>query len=156
MQIRRVVTGHDQQGKAIVQHDELCTNVISRRAHHQSCVIWSTSQFPIDNQDSINPLLRDVSALEKTDTVFRIVQYDPGVAPRNHRTETIDYAIVMSGSIQMDLDGTIVDLKQGDVIVQRGTIHNWINNGTTPCIIAFILIAAKPVDLNHKTLHAHG
>ena len=88
--------------------------------------------------------------------MFRIVQYDPGVAPRNHRTETIDYAIVMSGSIQMDLDGTIVDLQQGDVIVQRGTIHNWINNGTTPCIIAFILIAAKPVDLNHKTLHAHG
>ena len=70
MQIRRVVTGHDQQGKAIVQHDELCTNVISRRDHHQSCVIWSTSQFPIDNQDSTNPLLRDVSALEKTDTVF--------------------------------------------------------------------------------------
>lgn len=156
MKIRRVVTGHDENGKSVVQHDELCTNVISRRDHHQSCVIWSTSQFPVDNQDTRDPILRDVSVVEKSDTVFRIVQYDPGVAPRNHRTETIDYAIVMSGAIQMELDGIIVECKQGDVIVQRGTLHNWINHGTTPCIIAFILIAAKPIDLSNRTLHAHG
>ena len=62
----------------------------------------------------------------------------------------------MSGSIDMDLDGHIVHLNQGDVIVQRGTIHNWINHGTEPCVIAFILIAAKPIDLINKTLLAHG
>ena len=156
MKIRRVVTGHDSKGKAVVVHDEICSNIISRRPQHHSCVVWSTGQFPVDNQDPANGNTRDVSVLQKQDTVFRIVQYDPGVTPRNHRTETIDYAIVMSGSIDMDLDGTTVHLNQGDVIVQRGTIHNWINHGNVPCVIAFILIAANPIDLEHKTLQAHG
>jgi len=156
MKIRRVVTGHDASGKAIVEQDEICSNIISRRDHHSSIVVWSTGQFPVDNLDSSNGISRDVSVLSKEDTVFRIVQYDPGVAPRNHRTETIDYAIVMSGSIDMDLDGTTVHLNQGDVIVQKGTIHNWINNGDVPCVIAFILIAAKPISLTKATLHADG
>jgi hypothetical protein len=58
--------------------------------------------------------------------VFRIVEYGPGVAPRNHRTESIDYAVVIAGEI----DGATVPLRQGDVLVQRGTIHNWNNHGT--------------------------
>jgi quercetin dioxygenase-like cupin family protein len=156
MKIRRVVTGHDQNGKAIVSHDELCTNILSRRDFHQSCVVWSTGKLPVDNADPADGYSRDVSVLGKEDSVFRIVQYDPGVAPRIHRTETIDYAIVMAGSIYMDIDGQIVHLQQGDVLVQRGTIHNWVNNGTEACVIAFVLIAAKPIDLNQETLHAHG
>ena len=51
---------------------------------------------------------------------------------RNHRTDSIDYVIFMSGEIDMDLDGTVVHLKAGDVMVQRGTIHNWINKGKGP------------------------
>jgi quercetin dioxygenase-like cupin family protein len=156
MKIRRVVTGHDQNGKAIVSHDELCTNILSRRDFHQSCVVWSTGKLPVDNADPADGYSRDVSVLGKEDSVFRIVQYDPGVAPRNHRTETIDYAVVMAGSIDMDIDGQIVHLQQGDVLVQRGTIHNWVNNGTEACVIAFVLIAAKPIDLNQQTLYAHG
>jgi quercetin dioxygenase-like cupin family protein len=146
MKIRRVVTGHDQNGKAIVLHDELCTNILSRRDFHQSCVVWSTGKLPVDNADPADGYTRDVSNCS----------YDPGVAPRNHRTETIDYAVVMAGSIDMDIDGHNVHLKQGDVLVQRGTIHNWVNNGTEACVIAFVLIAAKPIDLNQQTLHAHG
>jgi quercetin dioxygenase-like cupin family protein len=89
--------------------------------------------------------------------VFRIVSYGPGVTPRNHRTDSIDYAVVMHGEIDMELDdGVVVQLKAGDVLVQRGTIHNWVNNGTVPCIIAFTLIAAKPVTVNGKPLNAHG
>jgi quercetin dioxygenase-like cupin family protein len=88
--------------------------------------------------------------------VFRVVRYEPGVSPRNHRTDSIDYAVVMSGEIDMDLDGTVVHLKAGDVLVQRGTIHNWINKGKEPCIIAFTLVGAKPVTAGGKTLHAVG
>jgi mannose-6-phosphate isomerase-like protein (cupin superfamily) len=62
----------------------------------------------------------------------------------------------MSGSIDMDLDGCIVHLKQGDVVVQRGTIHNWINSGAEPCVIAFVLIAANPIDIDDNLLTAHG
>jgi quercetin dioxygenase-like cupin family protein len=85
------------------------------------------------------------------------VHYAPGVTPRNHRTDSIDYAVVMSGEIDMELDdGVIVHLKAGDVLVQRGTVHNWVNNGTEPCVIAFTLIAAKPVSVGGKPLDAHG
>jgi quercetin dioxygenase-like cupin family protein len=56
----------------------------------------------------------------------------------------------------MDLDGTIVHLKAGDVLVQRGTIHNWINNGSEPCVIAFVLISAKSVTAGGKLLPARG
>jgi quercetin dioxygenase-like cupin family protein len=62
--------------------------------------------------------------------VFRVVSFGPGVTPRNHRTDSIDYATVISGEIDMELDGTSVRLKAGDVLVQRGTIHNWVNKGT--------------------------
>ena len=86
--------------------------------------------------------------------MFRLVEYQPGVAPRNHRTESIDYAVVVSGAITMDLDGKEVDLMQGDVLVQRGTVHNWINRSTEPCVIAFVLIAAKPVERAGKVLGA--
>ena len=75
-------------------------------------------------------------------SVFRVVEFGPGVAPRNHRTDSIDYAVVMSGEIDMEMDDTVVHLKAGDVLVQRGTIHNWVNNGTEPCVIAFSLIAS--------------
>lgn len=76
MKIRRVVTGHDQNGKAIVSHDELCTNILSRRDFHQSCVVWSTGKLPVDNLDPADGYARDVSVLGKEDSVFRIVQYD--------------------------------------------------------------------------------
>ena len=75
---------------------------------------------------------------------------------RNHRTDSIDYTIIMSGEIDMEMDGTMIHLKAGDVLVQRGTIHNWINNGSEPCVIAFALIDAKPVTAGGKVLNAVG
>jgi mannose-6-phosphate isomerase-like protein (cupin superfamily) len=62
----------------------------------------------------------------------------------------------MSGEIDMALDDSVVHLKAGDVLVQRGTIHNWINRGIEACVIAFILIDAKPVEVGGKVLHAEG
>jgi mannose-6-phosphate isomerase-like protein (cupin superfamily) len=128
MNIRRVVTDHDAQGRSVVSIDEPCANVISRRPGHQSCVAWTGPDG----------------------TIFRIVRYAPGVAPRNHRTETIDYAVVMSGEIDMRLDDSTVHLRAGDVLVQQATLHDWVNNGKEACVIAFVLVPAKPV------LHAMG
>jgi quercetin dioxygenase-like cupin family protein len=88
--------------------------------------------------------LRSVGTAESDGTVFRIVRYAPGVAPRHHRTNSINYAVVMSGSMEMELDDQTVRLNAGDVLVQRGTIHNWVNNGTGRCVIAFVLIGARP------------
>jgi mannose-6-phosphate isomerase-like protein (cupin superfamily) len=154
--IRRVVTGHDDGGKAVVLIDEICRNVISRRERHHSCVVWSTATSPIDNSGSEDESSRPVGAPGPDGTVFRIIEYGPGVAPRNHRTSTIDYAVMISGEIDMELDDSLVHLKAGDVIVQRGTIHNWVNRGTVPCVIAFALIGANPVIRNGKPLEAMG
>jgi len=157
LKIRRVVTGHDQQGRAVVTIDEVCKNIISRRPQHQSCVVWSTGSFPADNSDDeADGGARSVATTDPNGTVFRVVEFQPGVAPRNHRTESIDYAVVLSGEIEMELDGSSVRLRAGDVLVQRGTIHNWVNRGTRPCVIAFVLVAAKPVARAGKTLHATG
>jgi mannose-6-phosphate isomerase-like protein (cupin superfamily) len=62
----------------------------------------------------------------------------------------------MSGEIDMELDDTTVHLKAGDVLVQRGTIHNWVNRGKAPCVIAFVLVGAKPATAGGKVLNAVG
>src|SRR5262249_3291907 len=103
-------------------------------------------------------------------SVFRIVEFPPetaetskldantmhhslgdgapkrGLPPRHHamhRTRTVDYVVVMSGAIDMLLDDSEIHLKAGDVLVQQGTNHAWVNRGSEPCRIAFILIDAK-------------
>jgi len=156
LSIRRVVTGHDAQGRARVAIDEVCRNVISRRPNHASCVVWSTGAFPADNGDERDGAAREVATTDPDGTVFRIVEYAPGVAPRNHRTESVDYAAVLAGEIDMELEGETVRLRAGDVLVQRGTVHNWVNRGTGPCVIAFVLVAAKPVERNGRKLNAVG
>jgi quercetin dioxygenase-like cupin family protein len=154
--VRRVVTGHDENGRAIVSIDEMSKNVVQTRPGAHAAVIWTSEGFPVDNDGSADTSGRKIgiSAIDNG-TVFRVVSFGPGVTPRNHRTDTIDYATVISGEIDMELDGTSVHLKAGDVLVQRGTIHNWVNNGTVPCVIAFALIAAKPVTVGGKVLKAY-
>jgi quercetin dioxygenase-like cupin family protein len=156
VQVRRVVTGHDPNGRAVVTVDEVSKNVISRRPGQTSCVIWTTESFPVNNTGDADGGAREVGTTLNNGTVFRVVEFAPGVAPRNHRTDSIDYAVVVSGEIDMELDDSVIHLKAGDVVVQRGTIHNWVNRGTAPCVIAFVLIDAKPVEINGKILHAEG
>ena len=74
-----------------------------------------------------------------------------------HRTNSIDYAVIISGKIDMELDDNIVvTLKAGDVLVQRGTMHGWINRGPDPCVVAFVLVSAVPVKINGQILDAEG
>jgi quercetin dioxygenase-like cupin family protein len=156
LQIRRVVTGHDASGRAVVKIDEVAKNMISSRPGATSCVVWTTQGFPVDNDGEGDDGLRRTGTTLENGTVFRILELAPGVSPRNHRTDSIDYAVVMSGEVDMELDDTTVHLKAGDVLVQRGTIHNWVNRGTEPCVIAFVLIAAKPATAGGRTLAAQG
>jgi quercetin dioxygenase-like cupin family protein len=144
MQIRRVVTGHKSDGKATVLIDEISKDVVNPRAGCTFFNIWSTA-LPADNDGAADGAKAIMGTAMKDRAVFRVIEYAPGVAPRNHRTTSIDFAVVLSGEIDMTLDDEVVHLKAGDVLVQRGTIHDWINNGETPCVIAFVLISAAPV-----------
>jgi quercetin dioxygenase-like cupin family protein len=156
LQFRRVVTGHDTEGRAIVKIDEVAKNLTSSRPGATACVVWTTQGFPVDNTGEEDQGFRQTGTTLHNGTVFRILELAPGASPRNHRTDSIDYAVVMSGEIDMELDDSTIHLKAGDVLVQRGTIHNWVNRGTEPCVIAFVLIAAKPVEVGGKVLHAQG
>jgi quercetin dioxygenase-like cupin family protein len=154
--VRRVVTGHDAQGRAIIVSDALSETVISRRPGHASAVIWSTATVPADNDDPADGAARAIATADPNGTVFRVVRYDPGVGGRLHRTASIDYAVVLSGEIELHLDGDRTTLRAGDVLVQRGTIHDWANRGTVPCLVAFVLVAARPATAGGRGLEAEG
>ncbi|MGN6718504.1 MAG: cupin domain-containing protein [Candidatus Binatia bacterium] len=156
LQLRRVVTGHDDDGRAVVKIDEISKNLVSARPGSTACVVWTTESFPVDNTGEADEGLRKTGTTLSNGTVFRVVEFAPGVASRVHRTDSIDYAVVISGEIDMELDNSVVHVKAGDVLVQRGTIHNWVNRGNAPCVIAFVLIDAKPVEVGGKVLHAQG
>ncbi|MGH9806288.1 MAG: cupin domain-containing protein, partial [Terriglobia bacterium] len=123
-------------------------------AHYS--VIWMNEGFPANNDGDHDPTGKKIGTTIDNGAVFRVVSFGPGVSPRNHRTDSIDYAVVISGEIDMELHGTSVHLKAGDVLVQRGTIHNWVNNGKEPCVIAFTLVSAKSVTAGGTTLKAEG
>ena len=154
--VRRVITGHDTNGKAIVKIDEVAKHVAQGRPGAMVCNVWTTDVSPANNDGDADDGLRKVGTTLKNGTIFRILEFSPGLAARNHRTDSIDYIVVMSGEIDMELDETTVHLKEGDVMVQRGTIHNWINRGTEPCKLAVILIDAKSVEAGGKVLPAVG
>ena len=160
MNIRRIVTGHNASGKSVVKTDERLT-AVSRGvgANISGCEIWSTDQMPVDNSAAADAAQR--AGLVKHNnyvgtgqgTAFRITEFAPGHARFTHRTETVDYVVVLEGEIDLEFDsGEVVHLNVGDIVVQRGTIHTWINKGAVPAVTAFILIDAKPVEVNGKVM----
>src|SRR6266699_2698992 len=100
-QFRRVVTGHDATGRAVVTIDEVAANQVSARPGATACVVWTTEGFPVDNNGEEDQGLRKTGTTLDDGTVFRILELAPGVSPRNHRTDSIDYAVIMSGEVDM-------------------------------------------------------
>ena len=151
--IRRFVTGHDANNVAKVIMDAAATNEKSSSPGTVSTLIWSTDSCPADI--AVGEGIEDLGARiigtapPANGTRFAVIDFPPGNPGRMHRTETIDYVIVLSGEIEMEMDDSTIELKAGDVLVQRGTNHAWINRGTEPARIAFILIDAEPLGIGH-------
>jgi quercetin dioxygenase-like cupin family protein len=156
MQLRRIVTGHDAKGKAVALIDEVIDSPKVGRPGALVAPIWVTEGFPVDNDGDEDASKRKAATVVPNGSAFRVIEFKPGVQARNHRTQSIDYAVVMLGEIDMDMDGEIIHLKAGDVLVQRGTIHNWINSGKESCVIAFVLIDARPVTAGGRRLEVQG
>jgi len=173
--VRRVVTGHDDSGNAVVVSDGPApfVHVTPLNVGWSSTDVWRTYDAPAPvavraEEPTLGPR-RQLPT--KNGTVLRINNYPPeseeirnldpnaskeifaslgnaqaatfgrsGRHPMMHRTETIDYAIVLEGEIHMVLDKVDVHLKAGDVVVQCGTNHAWSNRSNKPCKVAFILI----------------
>jgi mannose-6-phosphate isomerase-like protein (cupin superfamily) len=163
-----VVTGHDASGRAVVLIDGNAPNAKLRKATGlTSTLLWVTDGSPADNSGNKDGADRDIGvAPPERGSIFRMVDFPPAseagtvdnatmlkemglsgghADPRHatmHRTRSVDYAVVISGEIDMLLDDSEVHLEAGDVLVQRGTNHAWENRGTESCRIAFVLIDA--------------
>ncbi len=163
LEVRRIVTGHDPAGKAIVASDERIAAISAPARPYISRVeIWSADQMPVDNSEAAAAaqkkgfVVRHNYVGSGQGNVVRITEFAPGAPKFMHRTETLDYAILLSGECDLELDdGKTVHLKQGDIVVQRGTMHAWVNNGSAPCVFAFILIDADPVEASSGKLTTH-
>lgn len=158
--IRRIVTGHDGKDTARVITDSLATN--SKQAGHGavSTLIWCSDETPAD----IRPgeTFEDMGARiigtqpPPNGSRFAVIEFPPGEPTRMHRTESIDYVICMSGRIDMDMDDSTVTMEAGDVMVQRGTNHAWVNRYDAPARVAFVLIDAKPLAIGDPVQHGQN
>lgn len=166
---RRIVTGHDAQGKAVALFDGLVMPHQKSPGGNAISMLWVTGESPPDIDVTADRAQVKIGVPPPTNgSIFRIVDFPPvsgagpvdhhkmligmGIDPatqgyrrhaNTHRTRSIDYAVVLDGEIDMLMDDTEVHMKAGDVLVQQGTNHAWVNNGTKPCRIAFILIDAQ-------------
>ena len=150
--LRRVVTGHDANQVATVLIDGPATNNAGALGRPR-VLMWCTDQAPCDI--AIGTAIEDMGARKlgtsppPGGTRFTINDFPPGATGAMHRTETVDYCLVLAGEIDMEMDRETIHLKAGDVVIQRGTNHAWINRGTEPARIAFVLIDAKPLGIGH-------
>ena len=154
---RRVVTGHDAKNVAKVLIDGIATN--DRGEPGRSRVLmWCTDSAPTDI--AIGEKIEDMgsrmlgTAPPPRGTRFTINDLPPGMPGVMHRTETVDYCIVLAGEVDMEMDDSSIHLKAGDVVIQRGTNHSWINRGAEPARIAFVLIDAEPLGIGHPIVGA--
>jgi len=150
---RRVVTGHDAHGQAIVRLDDIIESD-PRGPGYSAKVVWCTNEFPPKNNDEAFTDL--VPGPRGTRVLFRTAELIPGESrgPGMHRTETQDVGIVISGELEMRLDsGEVVDkLGPGDIVVQRGTMHNWVPKGTEPVRLLFVLMDSEPAKVGDRLL----
>ena len=169
--IRRVVTGLDASNKAVVLFDSRLT--LAPGPYGITALnLWLTDSYPPGFWFKDDPATRRIGISPPDNgTKFRVVEFPPldsatetkmepnflqkavgerapnkGLPvshPLMHRTRSVDYAVILSGEIDMTLDDSVVHLKPGDVIIQQATNHAWINRGTQPCRILFVLMDAK-------------
>jgi len=154
--IRRVVTGHGRNNVAKVISEGAATNTKTPRAGVASTLMWCTDQMPADigvgeNVEDMGARILGTAPPENGSR-FIVMEFAPGIASEMHRTETIDYIAVLDGEIDMDMDDSTVKLRSGDVMVQRGTHHAWVNRGSAPARLVIVLIDAKPLGIGQPRL----
>jgi len=150
---RRIVTMHDRSGRSIVRSDERLTPMPIPSGDADFQLVWTTPTVPVDlNRGDDGG--QEAGLTLKSGSVIRIVDMLPGKASPMHRSFSIDYGIVMSGTLELELDGgEVVSLSAGDVVVQRGTNHLWRNPSKDEvCRIAFVLIEAAPIVIDGRWL----
>jgi len=177
--VRRVLTGHDADGRSAFIADGEAPNVKEMASMPGLALtdLWETGAAPASNAGDKDAAARPVR-LEppKNGTILRIVEFPPDSAwrssadgnaafksigaghaqdrsssdPMMHQTSTVDYIIVLKGEIHAIMETGEKLLRAGDILVQRGTNHSWSVRGNEPCIVAAVLVNAKPLVASKK------
>jgi len=154
--VQRVVTGHDADGRAVFKSEDFTPTRLVPSGDASFLLIWTTKTVPADNNDETDGRLRDAGLTLNEGSVIRVVDMLPGKESPMHRTNSIDYGIILSGEIELELeDGRKKTVREGGIIIQRGTNHLWRNTSDKPCRIAFILIEAPAYIHNGEPLEEH-
>ena len=152
--VQRVVTGHDAKGRAIFKSEDVSPTKMIPSGDASFLKIWATETVPADLNDERDGRDLPTGLTLEGGSVIRIVDMLPGKESPMHRTNSVDYGIILKGEIELELgDGAKRTVREGGIIIQRGTNHLWRNTTNQPCRIAFILIEApaylhdgKPLD----------
>ena len=145
MNVRRIVTGHDASGKSVVWKDEQRPLVARNIEGIAAGLMWSTDEAPFDYTREEDMGERKLGfAPPAGGSRFSVIELQPGNAHFMHHTDTIDFVVCVAGEIQMQLSEQTVTMRAGDVMVQRGTDHSWLNRGSVPARIAVVLVDGKP------------
>jgi quercetin dioxygenase-like cupin family protein len=154
--VQRVVTGHDVNGRAVFKSEDVTPTRMVPSGDAAFLLVWTTETVPADNNDETDGRLRDAGLTLNQGSVIRIVDMLPGQQSPMHRTNSIDYGIVLSGEIELELDnGAKRTVREDGIIIQRGTNHLWRNTTDAPTRIAFILIEAPAYIHDGKPLEEH-
>ena len=172
--VRRILTGHDAEGRSIILADGAATSVKELPSIPGLALtdLWETTESPASNEGCEDAAARAVRLEPPSGgTIFRVVEFPPDATWRQrtdaragfdaigaghaqdrassdammHRTSTVDYAIVLKGEIHAVMEKGETLLRAGDVLVQRGTNHSWSVRGSEPAMVAFVLVSARPL-----------
>jgi quercetin dioxygenase-like cupin family protein len=146
--VRRVVTAHDRQKRAKVVRDDIASNTRSREGA-SSTEVWCSDRTPARMQayegGEDMGARRIATASPPSGTRFIVRDLEPGCRGAMHRTNSLDYVVVMEGEVNMDMDDSSVTLKAGDVMVLQGGNHAWGNRSDKPARFAVVLVDAEPL-----------
>lgn len=146
--IRRIVTGSNEEGKSIVLIDENATNYKEMVPGFRRIDLWTTETTPVDNTGSEDMGARDIIFPSQSGTLFTYCEIDPGHGvdePGWHATDTVDYVVVLKGEVYFLLDDNDIFLKEGDMLVIRGLNHAWVNRSSETCKVVGVMIGANPL-----------
>lgn len=167
--LRRIVTGHSDEGKAVIDSDKLLEPFDPRLLVNQNSQteverslqpgggfihIFRTESFPASNQGEWTEFHEKAIPLcDQTGTTMRVVDMPPGTSSPLHRTITVDLGVVLKGEVVLELDDKVeVTVHPGETIVQRGTIHAWHNRGDSMARILFVLVPAERIEVRGMKL----
>ncbi|GAA2094419.1 cupin domain-containing protein [Streptomyces albiaxialis] len=146
--VRRIVTGHTPEGRPAIVEDAVCPHVRTT-AGARVADLWTYQGGPRNDGAYADPVGPDVPLPPPAGGgTLRVVEFgprEPGEEPYTHRTDSLDYAVVLTGEIVAVVGTDETVMRPGDVLIQRGTGHAWDNRSEAPCTLLFVLLDAAPL-----------